>query len=51
MTGTMGLGFMGTGDRAIGYLQNIFATLKDEGKADVVGVADINPVRAEKRNT
>ena len=42
----IGLGVIGTGDRAVGYLQRIFKTLSDEKAAKVVGVADINPVRA-----
>lgn len=43
---TLGLGVIGTGDRAVGYLQGIFGQLRAEKTAEVMGVADINPVRA-----
>lgn len=42
------LGVIGAGDRAVGYLKGIFGKLRDEGTAEVLGVADINPVRARE---
>lgn len=42
----MGLGVIGTGSRAIGYLQRVFNALVDEKAAQVVGVMDANSVRA-----
>lgn len=41
----IGLGVIGVGDRAVGYLQGTFKKLSDEKAAKVVGVADTNPVR------
>ncbi len=43
---TIGLGVIGTGDRAIGYLQGTFKKFRAEKIAEVIGVADINPIRA-----
>lgn len=45
---TIGLGVIGTGDRAIGYLQGIFNSLVTEDAARVVGVMDKNSVRASE---
>jgi len=42
----MGLGVIGTGSRAIGYLQGVFNALVDENAVRVVGVMDANSVRA-----
>ncbi len=44
----IGLGVIGTGDRAIGYLKGTFGKLREEGTAEVIGVADRNTVRAEE---
>lgn len=40
------LGMIGAGDRAIGYLQAPFAKLREQGLAEIITVADVNPVRA-----
>ncbi len=44
----IGVGIVGTGDRAIGYLQDTFEEMTDDGRIEVVGVADVNPVRARE---